>query len=161
MSAVEGSLCESDRNRPDPIVKADRCYGSPETVTTPSENPKAIAGRQRFPQLSVVPSTSIAWLAEAHADGAAKYGSLNWRSQPHSMSSLIDAAIRHLLALKEGEDVANDSQLPHAAHVLAGMSVLLDAAACGTLIDDRVEPRADAWERVRSEIGEIRERKSR
>ena len=126
----------------------------------PSENPKAIAGRQRFPQLSVVPSTSLAWLAEAHADGAQKYGTLNWRSQPHSLTSLIDAAVRHLLAMKEGEDVASDSLLPHAAHVLAGMSVLLDAEACGTLIDDRVNVRPDAWERVRSEIAAIRERKA-
>ena len=147
MSGVERSLCDNDRNRHDLGVIAS------------SENPKAIAGKARFPQLSVVPSTSLAWLAEAHADGAAKYGTLNWRSQPHSMTSLIDAALRHLLALKEGEDHANDSGLPHAAHVLAGMSVLLDAQACGTLIDDRVAPRADAWERVRSEIAGIRERR--
>lgn len=125
----------------------------------PSENPKAIAARTRFPKLSVVPSTSLAWLAEAHLDGAAKYGALNWRVAPHSMTSLIDAAIRHLLALKEGEDVAEDSHLPHAAHVMAGMSVLLDAQACGTLTDDRVVPRADAWEKVRREITGIRDRK--
>ena len=147
MSGVERSLCDSDE------------IGHLPGVIEPSENPKALAGKARFPQLSVVPSTSLAWLAEAHADGARKYGSLNWRDQPHSMTSLIDAAIRHLLALKEGEDAAQDSGLPHAAHVLAGMSVLLDAQACGTLIDDRTCPRVDAWERVRSEIAGIRERR--
>ena len=147
MSGAERSLCDNDE------------IGHLPGVIEAPENPKAIAGRSRFPQLSVVPSTSLAWLAEAHADGAAKYGTLNWRSQPHSMSSLIDAALRHLLALKEGEDHAADSLLPHAAHVMAGMSVLLDAAACGTLIDDRTCPRADAWERVRGEIEAIRERR--
>ena len=42
-----------------------------------SENPKAIAGRGRLPKLSVGSSTSLAWLAEAHLDGAAKYCALN------------------------------------------------------------------------------------
>lgn len=125
------------------------------------KNPKAVAARTRFPQLSVVPSTSLAWLAEAHADGAQKYGALNWRASPHSMVSLIDAAIRHLMALKEGEDDAEDSQLPHAAHIIAGMSVLLDASGCGTLINDRVVPRADAYARTREQIGDVRERKAR
>lgn len=148
MKDIDGSLCENDE------------IGHLPRVNEISENPKAVAGRQRFPQLSVVPSTSLAWLAEAHADGATKYGALNWRRDAHSMSSLIDAAIRHLLALKEGEDAAQDSLLPHAAHVMAGMSVLLDAQACGTLIDDRVEPRKDAWEKVRGEIARIRERRA-
>ena len=68
----------------------------------------------------------------------------------------IDAAIRHLLALKEGEDVATDSQIPHAAHVMAGMSIVLDAAACGTLVDDRTNPRSDALARVQAQIPERR-----
>ena len=75
------------------------------------------------------------------------------------MTSLIDAAVRHLLALEEGENVAGDSLPPHAAHVMAGMSVILDAAACGTLIDDRVLPRQQSFDMVKKQIAAIRSRK--
>lgn len=121
-----------------------------------TENPKTIVGRTKTPTMSPVPSTSLAWLAEAHLDGARKYGPLNWRSAPIPLTVYIDAAIRHLLALKEGQDCAPDSMLPHAAHVMAGMSIILDAAACEMLIDDRVECRIDAHEFVLTEISRIR-----
>ena len=126
----------------------------------PTENPKALVGRQKSPTISPVPATSVAWLAEAHLDGAVKYGPLNWRESPIKLSDYIDAAIRHLLALKEGEDVTGDSGLPHAAHVMAGMSIVLDAQACGTLIDDRVQKRPDALAGVTSKILDIRERRA-
>lgn len=121
-----------------------------------AENPKTTVGRQKVPTLSPVPSTSLAWLAEAHLDGARKYGPLNWRETPIPLTIYIDAAIRHLLALKEGQDCAPDSGLPHAAHVMAGMSIVLDAEACGTLIDDRVHGRPDAYEFTLTEISRIR-----
>lgn len=120
-------------------------------------NPKTIVGRLKAPCLSPVPATSLAWLAEAHADGARKYGPLNWRAVPIPLTVYIDAAIRHLLALKEGEDCASDSHLPHAAHIMAGMSIILDAVACGTLIDDRVHGRPDAFAKVQAQILQIRQ----
>ena len=120
------------------------------------ENPKALVGRQKAPLISPVPATSLAWLAEAHLDGAEKYGPLNWRETPIKLSDYIDAAVRHLLALKEGEDCADDSHLPHAAHVMATMSIILDAQACGTLNDDRVQKRPDALAAVQKRILEAR-----
>ncbi|MEX6506820.1 dATP/dGTP diphosphohydrolase domain-containing protein [Jiella sp. M17.18] len=120
------------------------------------ENPKGSRRPTESSPHQPVPATSLAWLAEAHLDGAIKYGALNWRNQPIKLSDYIDAAIRHLLALKEGEDVAGDSQIPHAAHVMAGMSIVLDAAACGTLVDDRVNARPDALAEVQSAILERR-----
>lgn len=62
--------------------------------------------------------------------------------------------------LREGGDCASDSGFPHAAHVMAGMSIVLDAAACGTLIDDRVNGRPDALAKVVDEIGAIRARRA-
>ena len=55
------------------------------------ENPKALVGRQKAPRISPVPATSLAWLAEAHLDGAEKYGALNWREKPIKLSDYIDA----------------------------------------------------------------------
>lgn len=72
------------------------------------------------------------------------------------LSIYIDAMIRHLLALREGQDCAPDSGLPHLAHIMAGASIVLDAAACGTLIDDRVQTRSGAYEFTLTEIARIR-----
>ncbi|WP_058599302.1 dATP/dGTP diphosphohydrolase domain-containing protein [Aureimonas ureilytica] len=123
---------------------------------TDAEIPKTIVGRTNTPSLTPVPSTSLAWLAEAHADGARKYGPLNWRETPIPLTIYIDAMVRHLLALREGQDCAPDSGLPHLAHVMAGASIVLDAEACGTLIDDRENGRIDAYEFTLTEIARIR-----
>ncbi|WP_024350998.1 dATP/dGTP diphosphohydrolase domain-containing protein [Aurantimonas coralicida] len=120
------------------------------------ENPKALVGRQKAPLTHVVPATSLAWLAEAHLDGAEKYGRLNWREKKIALTDYIDAIQRHIDAIKEGEDHAGDSGLLHLAHIMAGASIVIDARACGCLIDDRVFPRADALEASKVEILEAR-----
>ncbi|GGD38212.1 dATP/dGTP diphosphohydrolase domain-containing protein [Aureimonas glaciei] len=130
-----------------------------EAPAVPRENPKALVGRKKATLISAVPAISLAWLAEAHMDGAIKYGALNWRESKIKRSDYIDAAVRHILALKEGEDVASDSFLPHAAHIMATMSIILDAEACGTLIDDRVHGNAKALAEVQGRVLEARVRR--
>ncbi len=125
-----------------------------------TENPKGPVGRRKAPLMSCVPSTSLAWLAEAHLDGHRKYGRLNWRQDPIRITDYLDALDRHLLAFAEGERCSPDSGLPHLAHIMAGASILLDAKACGTLIDDRTEGRPDAFAAVQADVLEIRDRRT-
>ncbi|UIJ74297.1 dATP/dGTP diphosphohydrolase domain-containing protein [Aurantimonas sp. HBX-1] len=81
-----------------------------------------------------------------------------WRKRRNSREPLIklydyiDAAVRQLLALKEGENCADDSGLPDTAHTMATMSIILHAGACGTLIDDRVQKRPHALDAVHLRI---------
>lgn len=103
------------------------------------QDPKAPASAIKLP-LHLIPPSAAAWLAMALKSGADKYGAYNWRAldgRRLNVTTYIAAAQRHLAALLDGEDNDPESGLPHAAHVMAGMAILLDARAAGTLEDDR------------------------
>ncbi|MCC4298461.1 dATP/dGTP diphosphohydrolase domain-containing protein [Aurantimonas coralicida] len=118
------------------------------------ENPKQAIGRRKAPQMSVVPATALAWLAEALRNGAIEkvYGIKNWRESEVCLTDYLDAASRHLMAMQEGEDVADDSLALHAAHLMATCAIIIDADACGTLRDDRVLGRPDVFAQVQADI---------
>lgn len=99
-------------------------------------NPKDRVAKTKVPLHLLPPAGTIAF-AQACADGAAKYGPYNWREKPISLMEYLGAQLRHILALIDGEDLAADSGRHHQAHVGATAAIILDAAACGTLIDDR------------------------
>ena len=73
---------------------------------------------------------------------------MNWRKDPVTASTYYDAMQRHMLAWQDGEDHAADSGLLHLAHVMANCAILIDAAACGTLIDDRTDDGMNAASHV-------------
>jgi len=75
--------------------------------------------------------------ALALEDGAVKRSPFNWRTRPISAMRQIDGIKRHIAAYVDGEDDAADSKRPHLAHALGRLAIMLDAEACGTLIDDR------------------------
>ena len=99
-------------------------------------NPKDLIGITK-PQLWLVPSSGTIHCAMAMKNGADKYGAYNWRDNPVRMSIYIDAAMRHLYQLLDGEDVAQDSGVHHAGHAMACMAIILDAIEHGNIIDDR------------------------
>ena len=102
-------------------------------------NPKDFFGSNKLP-LHLWPSTATALGCLAFLDGAGKYGRSNWCVKGVRASIYYDAARRHLDAWFEGEDLAPDSGLPHLAHALACIAIVVDAQACGKLNDDRMYP---------------------
>lgn len=99
-------------------------------------NPKDILGMKK-PPLRLVPPIAELYLSRAMGHGAGKYGPWNWRGNKVLMSVYIEAAKRHLLALLDGQDTDDESGLPHQAHVMACMAIILDAEAVGAMVDDR------------------------
>jgi hypothetical protein len=110
-------------------------------------NPKDLIGIKK-PQLWLVPSAGVIHTAMAMKNGADKYGAYNWRNNPVRMSIYIDAAMRHLYQLLDGEDLAQDSGVHHAGHAAACMCIILDAIAHGNIIDDR-PPKGPAPELIK------------
>lgn len=104
-------------------------------------NPKDRLGLKKV-QLNLVPPSSIIYQALAMEDGARKYGPYNWRANKVIASIYVAAAMRHLQAWFDGEEVAPDSQKPHLGHVLACLGILVDAKETGNLVDDRPLPGA-------------------
>ena len=48
--------------------------------------------------------------------GADKYGADNWKHVPGARERYFAAAMRHLVAWKQGEELDAESGLPHLAH---------------------------------------------
>lgn len=100
-------------------------------------NPKDIIGTDKVP-LHLWPETATILGSLGLLDGALKYGRSNYRAVGVKASIYYDAARRHMNAWFEGEDMDPDSKLPHLAHALASLAIIVDAEAAGKLNDDRM-----------------------
>lgn len=107
----------------------------------PDDNPKTAFGEAK-PKLSDTPTIGIREMGRVFTMGAGKYGRFNWREHAVSSSVYYDAAQRHLMAWFDGEDRDPESGLPHLAHVMACVNIIMDAEDRGKLNDNRF-PRAD------------------
>lgn len=104
-------------------------------------NPKDMLGVKKV-QLNLVPPSSTIYQALAMEDGAKKYGPYNWRENKVIASIYVAAALRHLQAWYDGEELAQDSNKPHLGHALACIGIIVDAKETGNLVDDRPLPGA-------------------
>lgn len=116
-------------------------------------NPKTLIGATKVP-LHLVPPAAIHHMALAFEDGAKKYGPYNWREKAVPMMTYIGAALRHLHALLDGQDMAADSKRHHAAHAADCCAIILDALEIGKLVDDR--PPNGAAPRLQAEYAAAR-----
>ena len=101
-------------------------------------DPKGDAGSKKAP-LWLLPPVALEVASWAHKHGADKYGLFNWRENKVCASTYISAMMRHLNAWRDGEDSDQGSGVSHLAHVIASANILLDAAHCRNLKDDRVK----------------------
>lgn len=107
-----------------------------QNVIVDRRNPKDAAGRAKVPLWLLSPVAKAAW-AMAQFVGKVKYGAWNWRGTEVLASVYISAAMRHLDAYLSGETNDPDDGTHHLGNVMACCAILLDAAATGTLVDDR------------------------
>jgi hypothetical protein len=114
-------------------------------------NPKDVLGMKK-PPMTLIPTASLVYLSRVMELGAKKYTPFNWRNPatPVKLTVYLSAAWRHLLQILDGEDNDSESNQPHAAHAMACFAIILDAHACGTLVDDR--PRKGAATKVINEL---------
>jgi hypothetical protein len=101
-----------------------------------SPNPKQAFGDKK-PRLGLTPLSAQLKQAEAHLDGALKYGWVNWRIDPVEAQTYIEAALRHLRLFENGEEVARDTKVNNLGAVMACCAILIDAELHGMMIDNR------------------------
>ena len=116
----------------------------------PDGNPKTAFGTKK-PPIHYIPGTALLQQGLAHLHGHLKYGHFNWRDDPVTISTYLNAATRHLLEYKEGSNTASDSHIHHLAHVCACCNILMDAEFQKTLIDDRHQSITD-YDRLFKEL---------
>jgi hypothetical protein len=102
----------------------------------PDDNPKTALGEAK-PKISSTPTIGIREMGKVFELGAKKYGRYNWRLHQVSATVYYDAAWRHLSAWFDGEDLDPESGVSHLAHVMACMTILMDAQQHGMLNDNR------------------------
>lgn len=128
---------------------------------TKDSNPKDNVG-SRKPGLSAVPCKPLYEAGIALTYGGKKYGTHNWRHIGVRASVYYDAAMRHLMAWWEGEDIdpieKGGSGLPHIAHAIAGLMVYRDAELSGMATDDRPIATGSPYLHLEQVAGEICDR---
>lgn len=107
-------------------------------------NPKDAVGIAKVP-FSTVPTQVVGELGLAMMEGALKYGRHNFRVAGVRASVYYDAALRHLAAFWEGQDIDPDSGLPHVVKAMACMAVLRDSQIQGNWNDDRPPVTPGDW----------------
>ena len=117
-------------------------------------DPKGEAGAKKAPMwlLPPVALEQTAWVAKL---GAEKYGPYNWRVTGVCATTYVSAIMRHLNAWRDGEDLDPESGISHIAHIATSCNILMDAAACGTLQDDRNKRPAGGLEAHKQTFREI------
>jgi hypothetical protein len=127
-------------------------------MTEKPTNPKDMIGVRKT-SMSAVPSGPLQELSLAMLEGALKYGRHNYRKAGVRSSIYYDAAMRHLMAWWEGEDVDPDSGISHLVKAIACLVVVRDSELHGNINDDRPEPMKPGWiTLLNDKAGEIIER---
>lgn len=142
LCAIKGKACE-----PDCAAPAGPCeyatHSAPYSDRSKATNPKDAVGTGKVP-FSTVPARPVAEIGLAMLEGARKYGRHNYRVAGVRASVYYDAALRHLTAWWEGQDIDPDSGLPPVVKAMACLVVLRDAELNLMLTDDRPPPIANA-----------------
>ncbi|MFA5153008.1 MAG: dATP/dGTP diphosphohydrolase domain-containing protein [Clostridia bacterium] len=99
-------------------------------------NPKDVLGIKKVP-LHCVPLKPILELGLAMMEGGRKYGKHNYRAMGVRGSVYFDAAIRHLFAWWEGEDIDPESGVSHVVKATACLLVMRDSMLMKNFVDDR------------------------
>lgn len=86
--------------------------------------------------LSWIPASAVREIGNVLKFGAKKYGKNNYK-KGMEWSRLADAALRHIYAWADGEDLDQESKLPHLAHAGCCIVMLLFYQAKGVGEDDR------------------------
>lgn len=128
----------TEREHSDMSPLADTGKTTPGYLTHPglAENPKDRVGQTKVP-FSALPAPVLGEVGLALAEGARKYGRHNYRVASILASVYYDAAMRHLTAWWEGQDIDPDSGLSHITKAISGLMVLRDCQMTGKVKDDR------------------------
>lgn len=111
----------------------------PSLANISGNNPKDRYGLAKVP-FSLIPSTALVFMAMGLKNGATKYGPFNWRVEPVQGRIYLEAALRHLLLLLDGEDFDRDTGIHHGAFVLSTTAIFMDTLMAGRQIDNRPLP---------------------
>ena len=120
---------------------------TPEYKETKISNPKELVGVKKIP-MSTLSCPVIMEMALGMQEGSLKYGRHNYRVAGVSASMYYDAAMRHLMAWWEGEDIDPESGVSHVIKAMTSLCVLRDGMIQDKWTDDRPITSPEGWMKV-------------
>ena len=118
------------------------------------KNPKLALGAAK-PGVHNIPPAALVAIGRVMQEGERKYGPMNWRTEAVPVSVYYDAALRHLLAYWDGQDIDVESGLPHLWLAASNLCILIDAHTSGGVwLDDDRPPVAGFTNVLLSDINE-------
>ena len=102
------------------IRRIDALLNSFQTTSSPGR--KDDAGKPRW---SLIPDRAMEDVVKVLTYGARKYGDDNWREVEDGPRRYYDAAMRHLMAYRQGHWTDDESGLPHLAHAMASLLFIM------------------------------------
>ncbi len=103
---------------------------------TDALSPAAIKFDSNKPQMSLLSTEFLIQTTKVLDFGKKKYAAHNWR-KGFVWSRVLDAAMRHLHAFNDGEDVDPESGLSHLAHLSCCVMFLIEFEKTHKHLDDR------------------------
>lgn len=99
-------------------------------------SPVGIKYDQDKPDFSLLSSVSMNELAKVLTFGKEKYAAHNWR-KGITLTRLNAAAMRHIFAHNNGEDLDSETGLSHLAHAMCCMMFAIELQKTRSDVDDR------------------------
>jgi hypothetical protein len=79
------------------------------------------------PRMDLLPPIATELEAKGYTHGAVKYGDNNWKkAKPEEYYRYLAAGLRHIFARMRGERLDPESKLPHLAHAVCCLKILLE-----------------------------------
>jgi hypothetical protein len=115
-----------------------------------TESAKSVTGLKYDggkPKISLIPIEAINEMATSFTYGANKYSADNYKNGL-AFRRLLDASLRHILAIANGEDKDEESGLSHLGNALASLAMLAYMMKNKPEFDDRYKGGAENIEKV-------------
>jgi Domain of unknown function (DUF5664) len=134
---IYSCLCSYPKLNVDKLPESHWIVDDASVVTTPQQKKepgtKFDAGK---PPMELLSTEALVQISRVLEFGKKKYDAHNWR-KGMSWSRLIGAALRHLAAFKDGEDLDPETGLSHLAHLGCCTMFLLEFIKTHPEMDDR------------------------
>ena len=102
--------------------------GAYRNIVLPSSSTSPIIEGKHFDEgklrVDLIPPEALEALAEVLSYGSKKYGDKNWEKGIH-YTRLYGSILRHLISWAKGEDIDDESKLPHIYHAFCDIMFLV------------------------------------
>lgn len=119
-----------------PLPRSPNWVSGLRPTTEVGTNPKDQLGMLKVP-MGLVSPIALAIESICMVDGDEKYGPYNYRVSKVQAWIYLQAALRHIYAIMDGQDFDSVTGKPHIGYARATLGIYCDAWISGNLIDNR------------------------